>query len=396
MNTQEVIKLYGDYIMPTYTQSPIVLVKGEGSRVWDSEGKEYLDFFPGWAVSGLGHCHPKVVAAIRVQADEIIHVPNNYRSIQQALLAKKIVDNSFPGKVFFANSGAEANEAAIKCCRAFGNPNRYEIISMENSFHGRTMATVTMTGQKRYREGFGPMPEGFVSVPFNDFDALKNAVNGKTVGVIIELIQGEGGINVVDKDYLKKVRAFCNEKDILLIFDEVQTGMGRTGRLFAFQHFGVIPDLMTLAKTLGGGIPVGALVAGRRIADTLQPGKHASTFGGSPLVCAATLAVFSAIEEERLLDNVRRMGEYLSNRLKRMQKEYSVIKEVRGTGLMLGVELKVPGKPVVETCTEKGLFINCTHENVLRLMPALTVTEKQIDRALEILEEALGVLKTGS
>ncbi len=390
MKTGNVIKLYKKYVMSTYTRSKLVMVKGKGSWVWDAEGKKYLDFFPGWAVSGLGHCHPEVVAAIRRQAGGIIHVSNNYLNVLQARVARKLIENSFPGKVFFANSGAEANEAAIKLCRAWGNSRgRYEIISMENSFHGRTLATVTMTGQKKYQEGFSPLPAGFKSVPFNDWKALEKKVSAKTAGIIIEPIQGEGGINVVDSDYLKRLRALCTKKGILLIFDEVQTGIGRTGRLFAFQHFGVTPDMMTLAKTLGGGVPIGVLVARKKFADALKPGKHASTFGGSPLVCAATLAVFDAIEKGRLLENARRQGGYLRKKLEALKERHEVIKEVRGVALMLGVELKAPGQAIVDRCRETGLLINCTHERVLRLMPALIVTKREIDRAIGILERAM-------
>ncbi len=388
MTKQDILQAYNDYIMPTYTRTPLIFVKGKGMKMVDIDGKQYLDFFPGWGVSSLGHCHPKVVSAVRDQIDKLIHLPNNYLSAQQAKLAKELIYWSFDGKVFFANSGAEANEGAVKLARAFGK-GRYEIISFDNSFHGRTLAALTMTGQQKYQEGFKPLPEGFKTVPFNDLGAVINAVNDKTVAVIIELVQGEGGINVADKDFVLGLRKLCDEKKMLLIVDEVQTGIGRTAKMFAYQHYGITPDIMTLAKALGGGLPIGAMVAKRAIADTLTAGKHASTFGGSPLVCKAALGVFRAIQKEKLLANGQKMGEYLKEKLQALAKKYSVIKEVRGLGLMIGVELTISGKAIYEECLKNGLMINCTHEKVLRLMPALDLTKKQIDKALGILDKAL-------
>jgi len=385
---QEIFQAYQDYIMPTYTRMPLIFVKGKGMKVIDIDGKEYLDFFPGWGVSSLGHCHPDVVSAVRDQIDKLIHLPNNYLSIPQAKLAKEIICHSFPGKVFFANSGAEANEAAVKLTRAYGE-GRYEIISFNNSFHGRTLAALTMTGQAKYQEGFEPLPAGFKSVAYNDRDALKKALSDKTAGIIIELVQGEGGINVADQDFVLYLRKLCDEKKILLIADEVQTGLGRTAKMFAYQHYGITPDIMTLAKALGGGLPIGAMVARKEIADILGPGRHASTFGGSPLVCKASLGVFKALRKEKLIANAREMGEYLKDKLSELAKKYSVIKEVRGLGLMIGIELNTAGKPVVEECIKRGLLINCTHETVLRLMPALNVTKKQADKAVGILDKAI-------
>jgi len=389
MKTEEVIELYNSFVMPTYRQDPLCLVKGKGIKVWDVEGKEYLDFFPGWAVSGLGHCHPMVTLRIREQLKRIIHIPNNYYNPKQAELARVLSKASLGGKVFFCNSGAEANEAAIKFARAYGYPAKYEIISMKDSFHGRTLAALRMTGQLKYQKGFGPLPKGFTHVPFNDLKAVKKAITPKTAGVIIELIQGEGGINVADKEYVKGLRNLCNKKKLLLIFDEVQTGMGRTGKLFCYQHYGVEPDIMTLAKSLGGGVPIGALVARKGIADTLKPGMHASTFGGSPLVCSSSLAVFRAIKEERLLSNAVRMGQYLKKRLEELKSKYKIINELRGLGLMLGVELKKESSSIVSQCRERGLLINCTQKRVLRLMPPLIVTKADVDKAIDILDEAL-------
>ncbi len=389
MKTKDVINLYNQFVMPTYTRTPLVPVKGKGMKVVDLHGKEFLDFFPGWAVSGLGHCHPEVVSAVRNQLKKIIHIPNNYYILQQAKLAREIINNSFPGKVFFCNSGAEAIESAIKLARAFGRPDRFEIISMEKSFHGRTLGALALTGQKKYQQGFEPMPQGFKCVEFGNLEALKKAITLRTCAVIIEPIQGEGGINVAPEEYLKALKKLCREKNILLIFDEIQTSMGRTGKFFYYQHSGVVPDAMTLAKSLGGGMPIGALVATEKIADLLTPGTHASTFGGSPVVCAAGLAVFRAIKKEKLLKNAKEMGSYLFEKLNILKQKCDIIKEVKGLGLMIGVELTIEGKHIVEACFEKGLLINCTQGNILRLMPALNVKKKDIDKMIKILKDVL-------
>lgn len=389
MKTGDVIELYNKYVMETYSRIPFVPVKGKGMRVKDLHEREFLDFFPGWAVSGLGHCHPKVVSAVKCQLNKIMHIPNNYYILQQAKLAREIITHAFPGKVFFCNSGAEAVESAVKLSRAFGRPNRFEIISLENSFHGRTLAALALTGQKKYQQGFEPMPEGFRQVEFGNFHALEKTITDKTCAIIIEPVQGEGGINVAKEEYLVPVRKLCTERNILLIFDEIQSGMGRTGKMFAYQHFSVVPDAMTLAKSLGGGIPIGALVAGEKAANVLTPGTHASTFGGSPIACSAGLAVFRAIEKEKLLNNVQVMGKYLVENLRLLKQKYSVIKEIKGLGLMIGVELNMEGKKIVEACFEKGLLINCTQGSILRLMPALNVKKKEIDEMIKILNEVL-------
>lgn len=391
---EEVIQNYNSYVVGSYTRSGIIFVKGKGSYLWDIDGKRYLDFFPGWGVSGLGHCPPAIVEAIKRQAEKLIHIANNHYHPWQGLLAKKLSEISFGGKVFFCNSGAEANEAAIKLTRLYGkNKGKYKIISMENSFHGRTLATVTMTGQLKYSKPFQPLPPGFSYVPFNDFNALKSAIDEETAGIIIEPVQGEGGINVADKNYLEKVRNLCNEKDILLIFDEVQTGFGRTGKFFAYQNFGVVPDIMTLAKTLGGGFPVGAMIARKEIADLMVPGSHASTFGGGPLACASCLAVIETIEKENLLDNVREMGNYLENKLLHLKEKYPVIRKIKGLGLMRGLEIEGEGNWLVDICAEKGLLINCTHGNVIRIMPAININKEEIDEGIEILDRCLGSKK---
>ena len=394
MKKEDVLQNYNNYVVGSYTRSGIVFVKGKGSYLWDIDGKKYLDFFPGWGVSGLGHCHPAVVKAIKEQSEKLIHIANNHYHPWQGLLAKRLSELSFGGKAFFCNSGAEANEAAIKLTRLYGrNRGRYKIISMENSFHGRTLATVTMTGQKKYSEPFEPLPAGFLSVPFNDFETLKSAVDEETAGVIIEPVQGEGGINVAEREYLKKVRALCDEKGIVLIFDEVQTGFGRTGEFFAYQNFGIVPDIMTLAKTLGGGFPVGAMLAKRELADLMVPGTHASTFGGSPLACASCLAVIETIEKEKLLKNVREMGEYLYQKLLYLKDKYPLITKVKGLGLMRAMELEGEGNWLVSLCAEDGLLINCTHGNVIRIMPAITVNKDEIDEGIEIIDRCLGQKK---
>ncbi len=394
MKNADIEKIYNEYVLPTYRQQPICLVKGKGSRVWDIEGKAYLDFFPGWGVSGIGHCHPIVLHAIKEQTRKILHVPNNFLNVKQAQLAKEIAAHSFAGRVFFCNSGAEAIESAIKFARKYGSETgRHEIISMKRSFHGRTLAAMTATGQPKIHEGFDPLPGGFAYAEFNNLESVKRAVTSKTIAILFELIQGEGGINVAEREFVKGIHAFCKEKDLLLIFDEVQTGMGRTGKWFAFQHYGIEPDLMVLAKTLGGGAPIGALVVNKRIKkEVLTPGTHASTYGGNPLAACASLAVFKAIEQEHLLKNAEEMGAYLKSKLEELKSKYEIISEVRGIGLMCGVQLSVPGADIAQKCLEEGLLINCTQETVLRIMPAMTVSKKLIDQAMRILNQVLQTL----
>jgi predicted acetylornithine/succinylornithine family transaminase len=384
---RKTIRLYYDYVIPCYAKTPLVLERGRGTRVWDAHGDEYLDFFPGWAVSGLGHCHRRVTEAIKRQAERLLHVSNNYYHELQGVLAETVIRHAFPGKVFFCNSGAEANEAAFKLVRRLGNPSRNEIITMERSFHGRTLTAISATGQKKHQQGFEPLTPGFTTVPFNDFGAFEKAVTAKTIAVILEPIQGEGGVRVVDTHVLTQIRRLCHDKKIYLIFDEVQTGMGRTGRMFCYKNYGAEPDILTLAKSLGGGFPIGAMVAKKEIADALSPGTHATTFGGSPLACAAALAVFEAIEKEKLLTQTVILGSHLFKRLNELKKKHPMIREVRGMGLMAGLELAVEGKDIYEECLRRKLLINCTQGNVLRLMPPLIVREKEIDRAAEILDQ---------
>jgi len=393
MKTKDVQKLYKDYVLETYTQAPLCLVKGKGSWVWDLQGKKYLDFFPGWAVSGLGHCHPSVLYAIKDQCRKIIHISNNYLNLTQAKLAQKIIENSFPGKVFFCNSGAESVEAALKFAKKYGAASKKtEIISFKKSFHGRTFGALTATGQDQLQEGFKPLVSGFKYAEYNDFSSVKKLVSRKTAAIILEPIQGEGGIHVASGDFIKQLRKLCNDEKILLIFDEVQTGMGRTGKLFAYQHYNVKPDLMTLAKSLGNGVPIGALVVSNKIKNVLTPGTHGSTYGGNPLVAKVAATVFDVIKKEKLLKQTQDMGDYLKLNLEKLQRRYSIISEIRGRGLMLGMELSIPGKPIVEDCVKQGLLINCTQENVLRIMPAMIVTKKQIDTAINILDYSLSKL----
>jgi acetylornithine/N-succinyldiaminopimelate aminotransferase len=393
-NSQEIINLCNTYILNTYSRMPVVFVKGKGSYIWDQDGKKYLDFFPGWAVSGIGHCHKRVVKAVSRQLKNIIHVSNNYYSYPQAILAEMLSNDSFGGKVFFCNSGAEANEAAIKLARAYGSQDgRYKIITMEKSFHGRTLATLTATGQLKVKKGFDPLPEGFIHVPFNDIDAVKNAIDDLTIAVMLEPIQGEGGINIADKDYMKKLRTLCEAKNILLVLDEVQTGMGRTGKLFCYQHYGILPDIMTLAKSLGGGLPIGAMVVANKFVDVLKPGMHASTFGGSPIVCAGACAVLEAIKKDGLLNHTNKMGDYIIKNLNRLKKKFpDIINSIRHKGLMIGVELNIEGQKIFQGCFDNGLLLNCTQGNILRIMPPMTVSKREINNALKILNEVISEL----
>jgi acetylornithine/N-succinyldiaminopimelate aminotransferase len=380
------------YIFSTYKRFPIVLVKGKGTKVWDQDGKEYLDFVSGLAVCSLGHCHPKVVEAIEAQAKTLLHVSNLFHVKPQIELARLLVENSFADKVFFCNSGAEANEGAIKLTRKYmrgKKEDRFEIIAMHGAFHGRTLATITATGQDKFKEGFDPLLPGFKHVPFNDMDAVRKAVNDKTAAIMVEPIQGEGGVNCPSDNYFKELRAFCDEKNLLLIFDEIQVGLGRTGKLFAYEHYGVTPDIMTLAKALAGGLPIGALLARDEIAKCFIPGTHASTFGGNPLVTAAGIAAFTALKDPALLENCRVVGAYFMGELNQLKKKHAVVRELRGKGLIIGMELTIPGAEIVNKCLEKGVLINCVQNNVLRFLPALIVTKEEVDHVVALLDGVL-------
>ncbi|MGB4089831.1 MAG: acetylornithine transaminase [Smithellaceae bacterium] len=393
MKEKEITALADENIMHTYRRFPVVLARGKGQKVWDVNGKEYLDFVAGIAVCNLGHSHPGVIDALKKQLEKLTHVSNLYYTEPQARLAKLLVDNSFADKVFFCNSGAEANEAAIKLARKYAHENlgadKFELITMKDSFHGRTMATITATGQEKFQFGFTPLLEGFTYVPFNDLKALEKAVNEKTCGVMVEPIQGEGGVNIPDARYLKEVRSLCDEHKILLIVDEVQTGIGRTGKLFAYEHAGIEPDIMTLAKALGNGFPVGAMLATDKIAESFAPGNHASTFGGNPLAMAAALATLEIMLQEGILDNCRKTGDYFLKELKKLEKKHALINNVRGKGLMLAVTLNMEAAEIVRECMQKGLLINSTGGKTLRFVPPLIITNKDVDQAVDILNEVM-------
>ena len=393
MDSKAWMELSEKVVAFTYARFPIILVRGKGTRVWDMDGKEYLDFLAGLAVCNLGHCHPKVVRAIQDQAEKLIHVSNFYYIEPQIQLASLLCQHSFAGKVFFGNSGAEANEGAIKLARKYAKEkmpgDRYEIITMDRSFHGRTMATLTATAQEKYHKGYAPLVPGFKYVPFNNAEAVRKAIDPKTCAILIEPIQGEGGVNIPSEGYLKTLREICNENGLLLLFDEVQVGMGRTGKLFAYEHFGIEPDILTLAKSLAGGVPIGALLMKKEVAEIFKPGDHASTFGGNPLATAAGVAALSALLEEGILENCRNVGDYFLTRLKGLQGKFSFVREVRGKGLILGMELDREGAPIVKEMMEKGFLINCTMGNVLRFLPPLIVTKEEVDRLIEALEETM-------
>lgn len=379
------------YIMNTYNRFPVVLRKGRGMKVWSSDGKEYLDFVGGVAVNILGHCHPRVVVAIQKQAQRLLHVSNYYYIEPQIKLAKLLVGHSFADKIFFCNSGAEANEAAIKLARKYSkeriSPKCFEIIAAKNSFHGRTLAALAATGQEKFKKGFEPLVPGFKHVPFNDIGAISKAITKDICAIMLEPIQGEGGVKIPGPNYLKEVRELCNEHHILLILDEVQTGMGRTGKFFAYEHFGITPDIATIAKGLGGGVPIGAMLAVDKVASAFQPGNHATTFGGNPLVCAAAVATIETLLEDGfILDQCNRMGKYLRDRLEQLREEFpTLISEIRGAGLLLGMEMTRDCDPIVRACLEKGVLINCTAGNVLRFMPPLILQQKDIDLLIDVL-----------
>jgi acetylornithine aminotransferase len=377
----------------TYKRFPIVITKGKGCNLWDSEGNKYIDFVSGIAVCNLGHAHPKVAEALSKQAGILLHVSNLYYTEPQTELAATLTEKSFADRVFFCNSGAEANEAAIKLARKHskdkGENGRYRIVSMEQSFHGRTMATLSATGQEKIRKGFEPILEGFDYIPFNDIDALRDAIDASTCAVLLEPIQGEGGVRCPDPEYLKSVRRLCNEKGVLLIFDEIQTGMGRTGKLFAYEHFGVEPDIMTLAKALANGLPIGAMLAKEDVAEAFTPGAHASTFGGTPIITAASLQVVKILTEENLIHHCAKIGGYFKERLSWLNSRHDSIEDVRGMGLLLGMMLNTEGEPVVKSCMEKGFLINCIQGNILRFVPPLIIEEEDIDALVACLDHVL-------
>lgn len=391
--TNDIIAKADRVIASTYLRTPVVFERGEGCTLWDTEGRQYTDFVAGIAVCNLGHAHPAVAEALSRQAGILLHVSNLFYTIPQMHLAAWLTENSFADRVFFGNSGAEANEAAIKLARKYfsdkGDSGRYRIVTMEQSFHGRTMATLSATGQEKVRIGYAPLLEGFDFVPFNDSDALKQAVNDATCAVLMEPIQGEGGVRCPDPAYMKSVRQVCDDAGILLIFDEIQTGMGRTGTLFAYEHFGIEPDIMTLAKALANGLPLGAMLAREHVAQAFGPGAHASTFGGTPIVTAAALAVTETIRRDHILENCREMGAYFASRLAWLKKRHENVEEIRGKGLLLGMQLRTDGDPVVAACMERGFVVNCIQGRILRFAPPLIIEKAEIDALVACLDDVL-------
>ncbi len=379
------------FIMNTYSRQPIVFVKGRGTRVYDSDGRDYLDFVSGVAVCNLGHCHPRVVVALQKQAQRLMHVSNYFHNEPQISLAKALVANSFADKVFFCNSGTEAVEAAIKLARKYARDtmkqDRFEIITMRGSFHGRTYGSLTATAQEKLHKGFEPLVPGFRYVPFDDIEAVKGAVNEHTCAILVEPVQGEGGVNIPAPGYLKGLRELCDKHNLVLMLDEIQTGMGRTGKLFAYEHAGITPDVIMIAKGLGGGMPIGALLATDKIAQAFTPGAHGSTFGGNPLACAAGIAFLETLLEDNfIIPAVEQLGAHFLRRLGKLKEKYAFVREVRGQGLLIGMELDFPGKDVVSACIREGMLINCTMDTVLRFMPPLIITEEEIDLLITTLD----------
>ena len=388
-NAQETISLFSKYVIGNYKRFPVVLVRGEGSYIWDTDGKRYLDFFPGWGCGLLGHCPPLVVKAVQKQVETLIHIPNTWYSEQQGRWAQLISEHSFGGQAFFCNSGAEANEAAIKLTRLHTPKEKYKIITFQSSFHGRTMGAISATAQPKYHEGIGPLLAGFTYVPYGNLEAVQKAIDDETAAIMVEPIQGEGGVRMPPEGFLNGLRDICDKYGLILIFDEVQSGFGRTGDWFAYQTFGVTPDIMTVAKALCGGLAGAAMLAKKEIAVSLQPGTHAATYGGNPIAAAAGIAAIEMIENEGLLEKSKKLGELFLERFRELAQEIDVIKDVRGIGAMIGIELNIEGDSIVKACMERGLLINCTQGNVLRFLPAMNIPTDQAELGIEIITESL-------
>ncbi len=391
--TKELMKKADRIFVATYARFPVAFDRGKGCNLWDTDGKKYVDFVAGIAVCNIGHAHPRVSEALFRQAKTLLHVSNLYYTLPQVELASWLVEKSFADRVFFGNSGAEANEAALKLARKYfkdkGEKNRFRVISMEKSFHGRTMATLSATGQDKIKKGFEPVMDSFDFVPFNDITALKEKISDSTCAVMLEPIQGEGGVRCPAPGYLESVREVCDKAGILLIFDEIQTGIGRTGKLFAYENFNVEPDIMTLAKALGNGLPIGAMLAKEDVAAAFSPGSHASTFGGTPIITAAALETLKVFEEEDIVEKCRQQGEYFKERLLWLKQRHEIVEDVRGMGLLLGMKIKKDGRPIVNLCMEKGFLINCIQENILRFIPPLIIGRDEIDALVACLDEVL-------
>ncbi len=388
--------LFDEYVIPNYGRFPVALVRGEGSQVWDDQENVYLDFFPGWGCNLLGHCPGPIVEAVQEQVATLIHAPNTWFMEAQGQWAKLLSERSFGGQAFFCNSGAEANEAAIKLARLHTPAGRYKIITFEGGFHGRTFAAVTATAQPKYHEGIGPMLPGFVYAPFGDLDAVRGKIDDETAAIMVEPIQGEGGIRLPPEGFLQGLRQLADEHGLLLIFDEVQTGCGRTGKWFAHQHFGVEPDIMTLAKSLCGGVAGGAMLARKEVAPSLRPGMHAATFGGNPLAARAGIAAIEMIEKENLLERAEVLAEAFRAELQPLVDELPYVTELRICGLMIGLELSIDATPLVQTCLDRGLLINCTQGNIVRLLPALTLSDEDLTAGCKILTNAIREFKAKS
>lgn len=389
LSSEQTTKLFDQYVIPNYRRFPVSLVRGEGAYVWDAEGKRYLDLFPGWGCNLLGHCPGPVVEAVRDQLGKLIHVPNTWYTELQGRWAEALSKRSFGGQAFFCNSGTEANEAAIKLARLHSPKGKYKIITFEGGFHGRTLGSLTATAQPKYHEGLGPLMAGFVYAPHGDLEAVKKLIDAETAAIMIEPIQGEGGVVLPPDGFLAGLRTLCDEHELLLIFDEVQTGCGRTGQWFGYQYFDVTPDVMTLAKTICGGVAGAAMLTTAEIAPSLRPGMHACTFGGNPIAARAGIATIEMIEKENLLEKARRLSRVFQTRLEALRDECDLVEDVRVAGLMIGIDLGVEGAPVVKACMERGLLINCTHDTVLRLLPAMIMTEAQVNEGCDILAEAI-------
>ncbi len=389
LSSEETIKLFQQYVIPNYGRFPVSLVRGEGSYVWDSEGNRYLDLFPGWGCNMLGHCPAPVVEAVRDQLGKLIHVPNTWYTELQGLWAKALSERSFGGQAFFCNSGTEANEAAIKLVRLHSTKPRYKIITFEGGFHGRTLGSTSATAQPKYHEGLGPLMAGFVYAPFGDLDAVAKLIDEETAALMIEPIQGEGGVRIPPQGFLAGLRELADRHGLLLVFDEVQTGFGRTGKWFAYQHLGVVPDIMTVSKALCGGLAGAAMLTTAEIAKSLRPGMHACTFGGNPIAARAGLAAIEMIEREKLLEKAVRLGDLFRSRMEELQNQCDLVRDVRVQGVMIGVELTIEGAATVKACLERKLLINCTHGTVIRLLPAMTLAEEQAQEGCDILADVL-------
>lgn len=392
ISSDETQQMFDQFVVPNYGRYPVNLVRGKGSEVWDAEENRLIDFFPGWGCNLLGHCPERVVQAVQSQVAELIHVPNTWLMESQGRWAQMLSERSFDGKAFFCNSGAEANEAAIKLARLHASPDRHKIISFTGGFHGRTFGALTATAQPKYHEGLGPLMAGFSYAPFGDLEAVRGLIDPETCAILVEPVQGEGGVNLPPSGFLEGLRQLADDHELLLMFDEVQTGCGRTGEWFGYQHFGVVPDVLTLAKSLCGGIAGGAMLTRSELAPSLRPGMHAATFGGNPIAAAAGIATIETIEDEQLLERAQSLSLRFSEQIDQWKGRFDFIEEVRIAGLMIGIQLSIEGAPIVSECLERGLLVNCTQGNVIRLLPAMNLTDPLLEEGCEILAAAFSAV----